>query len=61
MNVLMAVLPARPSLPQNHLLRVTPILQAATADFDFSFKTRLVKVYEYVEILYYEHGHYYQF
>lgn len=37
MNGLMAVLPARPSLPQNHLLRVTPILQVATADFDFSF------------------------
>lgn len=37
MNGLMAVLPARSSLPQNHLLRVTPIPQAATADFDFFF------------------------
>lgn len=61
MNGLMAVLPAWPSLLQNHLLRVTPIPQAATADFDFFLKTRLVKVYGYVEILYYEHGHYYQF
>lgn len=29
----MAVLPTRPSLPQNHLLRVTPKLQQQTSTF----------------------------